>query len=427
MTVLNRPQVVIIGAGFGGLWAAKTLACSGVDVWLVDRNNYHTFSPLLYQVATAELEPDDIIYPVRSIFHKYPNVHFVLGEVTSIDALQRVVNTQQRRIGYDYLLFSLGSAVNYYGIHGAAEHTFPLKDMDDAVRLRNHILCKFEAANYEVDKEIRRQILTFTIVGGGPTGVEYCGALAELVRKPMERDYPSLDMSQVHIILLEATGSLLTGLPKRLHQYTLDRLTRMGVEVRLNSHVQQITSTAVTLNDGQIIPTETVVWTAGVQGAGLKQQWKFPTLPNGQVNLLPTLQVPDYPEIYVVGDLAHVKEDRRNLPMVAPVATQEGTWAAQNILRQVKGSLPLPFRYKDQGTMAVVGRNAAAVRLGSVTFTGFLAWIIWALIHLYRLIGFRNRLLVFLNWSMDYLLYERVVRLITPLPENDAIKNGCLE
>ena len=425
MAAESRPKVVIVGAGFGGLWAARAFAGAPVDVWVLDRNNYHSFLPLLYQVAAAELEPEDIIYPVRSILHKYPNINFRLAEVTGFDPAHRIVHTRDQDIPYDYLILSIGSKPHFYGVVGAAEHAFPLKTMDDAVRLRNHILCLFEGASVEPDPKIRQQMLTFTIVGGGPTGVEYAGALAELVRTPLARDYPDLDISQVHIQLLEATNRLLTGMPERLHTFTMQRFQRMGIDVKLNSPVSQITSQAVSLKDGRIIPTETVVWTAGVGGETLPQKWDFPIRNNGQVEVLPTLQVPDHPELYVIGDLAHVEEDGHPLLMIATVATQEGSWAARNVLQQIAGAEPQPFRYHDPGMMAVTGRNAAAVRLGRYAFTGFPAWVIWLSVHLYRLIGFRNRLLVLINWAWDYLFFDRVVRLILPLPENEPMGKGC--
>jgi NADH dehydrogenase len=425
MTGESRPKVVIVGAGFGGLWAARAFAEAPVDVWVVDRNNYHSFLPLLYQVAAAELEPEDIIYPVRSILHKYPNINFLMGEVSGIDTPHRIVRIRNQSIPYDYLIMSVGSKAHYYGVDGAEHHAFPLKTLEDAVFLRNHILCRFEGAVVEADKKIRQQMLTFTIVGGGPTGVEFTGALAELVRAPLARDYPSLDLSQVHILLLEATNHLLTGLPERLQSYALKRFQRMGVDVQLNSTVSQITSQAVTLKDGRVIPTETVVWTAGVRGEDIPQSWGFPTRLNGQVNVLPTLQMPDHPEIYVIGDLAHVEQDGVPLLLIAPVATQEGEWAARNVLKQISGAEPASFRYHDPGLMVTIGRNAAAVQLGRYPFTGFPAWIIWLSVHLYRLIGFRNRLFVLINWAWDYVFFERVVRLILPLPEKQSLRKEC--
>ncbi len=421
----TRPRVVIVGAGFAGLWAARALARLPLDVVVVDRNNYHTFLPLLYQVAAAELEPEDIIYPVRSILHRYPNIRFMMGEVTAIDMDQHKVRAGNRGLSYDYLILSIGSKAHYFGVIGAEEHAYPLKTLDDAILLRNHILCRFEAASYEPDENLRREMLTFTIVGGGPTGVEFAGALAELVRVPLRRDYPSLDFHQVHILLLEATDRLLIGVPERLHNYTIKHLTHMGVDVQLNSPVSQITSRSVIMKDGRTLPTETVVWTAGVGGLSLPQNWNFPTRRNGQVDVLPTLQVAGHSDIYIAGDLAHVEQDGHPLQLIATVATQEGEWAARNIRRQVSGAEPEPFQYHDPGMLAVTGRNAAVVRLGKYTFTGFPAWVIWLSVHLYRLIGFRNRLSVLINWAWDYLFYDRVVRLITPLPEHQALEKGC--
>ncbi len=420
-----HPRVVIVGAGFGGLWAARSLAHAPVDVTVVDRNNYHTFLPLLYQVAAAELEPEDIIYPVRSILHRYKNMHFLMGDVTGIDTVQKQVLLGSQSIAYDYLILSVGSKANFLGVAGAEEHAFRLKTLDDAVLLRNHILCRFENASYETDELLGQQMLTFSIVGGGPTGVEFAGALAELVRVPLKRDYPELDFNQVHIQLLEATNRLLTGVPERLHNYTIKHLIQMGVDVQLNSPVNQITSQSVILKDGRTIRTETVIWTAGVGGVSLPQNWNFATRRNGQLDVMPSLQLPGHPEIYVTGDLAHVEQDGNPLQLIATVATQEGEWAARNIRRQVVGAEPERFQYHDPGMLAVTGRNAAVVRLGRFTFTGFPAWVIWLSVHLFRLIGFRNRLSVLINWAWDYLFFDRVVRLITPLPQEQAVEKGC--
>jgi NADH dehydrogenase len=425
MAVGTRPKVVIVGAGFAGLWAARSLAHTPAEVVVVDRNNYHTFFPLLYQVAAAELEPEDIIYPVRSILPRHTNTRFQMGNVTGIDPIQQKIWIGKQNIAYDYLILSIGSKAHFFGVPGADEHTYALKTLDDAILLRNHILCRFEAASYETDEKLRQQMLTFAIVGGGPTGVEFAGALAELVRVPLRRDYPGLDFNQVRILLIEATDRLLTGVPERLHKYTFEHLTHMGVKVQLDSPVSQITARGVVLKDGTTIPSETVVWTAGVGGVSLPQNWIFPTRRNGQVDVLPTLQVAGHDDLYIVGDLAHVEQDGQPLQLIATVATQEGEWAARNVRLQIAGGEPEPFQYRDPGFLAVTGRNAAAVRIGRFTFTGFPAWVIWLSVHLYRLIGFRNRLSVLINWAWDYLFYDRVVRLITPLPESQASEKGC--
>ncbi len=421
----NRPRVVIIGAGFGGLWAARKFGGKPVDVCVIDHNNYHTFFPLLYQVAAAELEPEDIVYPVRSILHRYPNLSFTLGEVIGIDPVRKVVQTHDQNINYDYLIISAGSKPRFFNIPGASEYAFSLRTLDDAVRLRNHILCRFEAAEVETDPAIRKQMLTFTIVGGGPTGVEYAGALAELLRTPLRRDYPELVKNDLQIKLLEASDRLFPGMHPRLHKFTMKRFKRMGIDVELNATVSQITPQSALLKDGRVIPTETVVWTAGVEGVKLPRNWDFPTLPNGQVTVSPTLQAPGQTDTYIIGDMAHIEQEGRPLLLIATVAIQEGSWAARNVLRQVAGKPPLPFEYHDPGMLAVTGRNAAVVRLGRFVITGFPAWIIWVMVHLYRLIGFRNRLVVFINWAWDYIFFDRVVRLIFPVTKSELAEQGC--
>ena len=409
-------KVVIIGAGFGGLWAARTLAHSPVDVLLVDRNNYHTFSPLLYQVGAAELEPENIAYPVRSILKKWPNVHFDMAEVQRVDLAAQTVTTADRTSHYDHLIFAIGSTYNFFGVPGAAEYAFPLKTLEQAIALRNHVLRCFEQATREADALRRQQILSFIIVGGGPTGVEFAGALAELVCGPLVRDFPTLDFSQAHVMLFEAAESLLVGQPKPLGDYAQKRLRHMGVDVRLQAAVSQVTPQAVRLKDGTLIPAETVIWTAGVRGVPEAAAWGLPATRNGQITVLPTLQVPGHPEVYVVGDLARIEEEPP-LPLVAPVAIQQGAAAARNIVRQINGQAPTPFRYHDRGTLATIGRNAAVAYLQGHPFTGFLAWGLWLGVHIFNLIGFRNRFIVLINWAWDYIFYERGVRLILPAME----------
>ncbi len=410
-------KVVIIGAGFGGLWAARTLARSPVDVLLVDRNNYHTFYPLLYQVGAAELEPEDIAYPVRSLLKKWPNVHFDMAEVRRVDLAAQTVMTADRIIHYDHLIFAIGSTFNFFGVPGAAEYAFPLKTLEQAIVLRNHILRCFERATREADALRRQRILSFAIVGGGPTGVEFAGALAELVCGPLVRDFPTLDFSQVHVMLFEAGESLLPGQPKPMSDYAQRRLRHMEVDIRLQAAVSQVTSEAVGLKDGTVIPAETVIWTAGVRGVPEAAAWGLPVTRNGQIVVLPTLQVSGHPEVYVVGDLARIEEAGPSLPMVAPVAIQQGVAAARNIVRQISGQAPTPFHYHDRGTLATIGRNAAVAYLWGRPFTGFLAWGLWLGVHIFNLIGFRNRFIVLINWAWDYIFYERGVRLILPAME----------
>lgn len=409
----GRPRVVVVGAGFGGLWAARTLAFEPVEVLLVDRRNHHTFFPLLYQVAAAEIEPEAIAFPIRGLLRRFPNIGFEMTEVRAINVEARRLETDGPPIPYDFLILAPGSVEHTFGVSGVAEHAFFLKNLDQAIALRNHILASFERAAREPDPFQRRQMLTFTIIGGGPTGVEFAGALAELIARPLRRDFPTLDFQEVRVILLEAMEGLLPGLPGSLRAYAAARLRRLGVDVRLMAIVEAVEPGRVRLRDGAFIETGTVVWTAGVRGNPLGEALGLPVGPGGRVQVAPTLQVPGHPEIYIVGDLA-LPEGAGKLPMVAPVAIQQGTWAARNILRVLRGRPPEPFRYRDPGTLVTLGRNAAVAHVFGRAFTGFPAWLLWLGVHLVRLIGMRNRLVVLSSWAWDYLFYERVVRLILP-------------
>jgi NADH dehydrogenase len=410
----KRPKVVIIGAGFGGLWAARCLANQPVDVLVIDHNNYHTFLALLYQVAAAELEAEDIAYPVRSVFWNTPNIDFLLAHARRIDLQSRTIETDSETVSYDYLILATGSITHCFDIPGADDQAFFLKTLEEAVALKNHIICCFEAAARETDESRKRSLLTFVIVGGGATGVEYAGALTELIHGPLIKDYPTIDFSMVRIILLEAADKLVANMPERVRFYTLDKLEKMGVKVRLGAKVVQVTNSAVVMKDNDNIFANTVVWTAGVRGEALAAISGISITKEGRVTASETLQVPNHPEIYVIGDLASINEGNRILPMVAQVAIQSGITTAQNILRQVDGEEPQPFHYHDRGSMITIGRKAAGVAIGSRTFTGFLAWVMWLVIHLFNLIGFRNRVMVLINWAWDYLLYERAVRFVFP-------------
>ncbi len=408
----HLPRVVIVGAGFGGLWALRRCSQLPVEVILIDRHNYHTFLPLLYQVAAAELEPEEIVYPVRSILRRFANAQFVMAEVLAVDLAARILRTSNQDIPFEFLILAVGSTTHFFGVPGAADHAFPLKTIEDGVALRNHILKGFERAVIEPDRACRRAQLTFVIVGGGPTGVEFGGALAELIRGPLRKDYPTLDFDEVRVVLLEAKDTLLPGWPQRLSTYAAHRLRRMGLEVRLSATVREVSAQMVRLDNGLWIPAETVVWTAGVRGSPRVTEWGLPTTRSGRVVVAPTLQVSGHPKVYVVGDLAEIEGDPS--PMIAPAATQQGEAAARNIGRQLRGAAPLSFRYRDRGTMATIGRNAAVAHLGRLVFTGFPAWVLWLSVHLANLIGFRNRLIVLINWAWDYLAAERAVRLILP-------------
>ena len=369
----DRRHVVVLGAGTGGLWTARRLAKENVDVTLVDRQNYYTFFPLLYQVGAAELGADNIVQPLRRFFQKHPNVRIVQAEVEKIDLNKKRVTTSHHSIPYDYLVIGLGSKPNFYGIHGVQEYALTLKSLEQAIALRNHILTAFARASSEPAVEEQRKWLTFVIVGGGPTGVEYAGALMELIRGSLVKDYPSLDVDQVRVLLLEAGGHLLDNLPRSLGDYAVARLRKMGVEVQLNAQLVQLTRDEAILKDGTHIAARSVIWTAGLQGNLPGNQWGLTTTRRNQIEVLPTLQLPNHPEVYVVGDLAAIQQDGRPLPMVVQVGIQTGVMAAHNIVGQLAGQAPLPFRYKDLGTLGVIGRNAAVAYLWNRSFTGFLA------------------------------------------------------
>jgi NADH:ubiquinone reductase (H+-translocating) len=409
-----RPRVVIVGAGFGGLWAARSLAKEPFNVLIVDKNNYHTFLALLYQVAAAELDAEDIAYPVRSILWKFSTIDFALAQARRIDLQQQIIETDGEAIAYDYLILASGSISHFFDITGAEANCYGLKTLEEAVALKNHIICCFEAAAREKDEVIRSSLLCFVIVGGGATGVEYAGALSELVYGPLRRDYRTIDFCNVRIILVEATNSLIAHMPVTIQSYTLAKLRKLGVEVKTGSQVREVTSDRVILSDQETIPTRTVVWTAGVRGEPLAAQSGLTTERDGRVAVLPTLQVPGHPEVYVVGDVSSIREGNRVLPMVAQVAIQSAIAAAQNIVRQEAGEKPQPFCYRDRGSMIVIGRNTAGAAIGSKAYTGFFAWMLWLVIHLSNLIGFRNRLMVLINWAWDYLIYERAVRFVFP-------------
>ncbi len=387
-----------------------------LSILVVDNNNYHTFQPLLYQVAAAELGPEQITYPLRGIFRRMKNVDFSLACITGADRERRLLHTDQGDVPYDYLVLAMGSNTEFYGVTGAETHAFRLKTAEQAIALRNHILTRFELAARVPDPAERQRMLTFTVVGGGPTGVEYAGALAELIRTPMHKDFRESDIATARVVLVEGSSGLLTGYPERLRQYTLRRLAHMGVDVRLGTSVARVSQFSVQFGDGTSLPTETVVWSAGIRGNRAAQTMGLPLGRANRVSVLPTLQVADDPRVFVAGDLALPIQGDAPLtaPTVAPNATQQGSLVAENILRHLRGEPLQPYAYKDKGAMATIGRSSAVVRIGTRTVTGFVAWVLWLFVHLAYLIGFRNRLFVLVDWAWDYLFFERSVRLIMP-------------
>ena len=399
------PTVVVVGGGFGGLNAARALRRAPVNVVLLDRNNYHLFQPLLYQVATAGLEPEEIARPVRAILRRQKNFDFRLVDVTGVDFAQRQVATSAGSLAYDFLILSQGSETNFFGLDSMRQHGLGLKDIPDAIRIRNRVLASFEHAMLEPDPERRRAMLTFIVVGGGPTGVEMAGALSELIRLVLVKDYPRLNIKDVRILLLEGTDKILAAMPERLREAAVKTLWRKWIDVRFNAVVADFDGELVRLKSGEVIPAHTVIWAAGVKARPLVSQGRF--------GVTPTLQHPEHPEVYVIGDAAHFEDGGRPLPMVAPVAIQMGKHAARNIRHALRGETLQPFHYRDQGTLATIGRNAAVADVYGVKATGFLAWVMWLGIHIVQLIGFRNKLFVLVNWAWDYFFYERAARLIT--------------
>jgi len=411
----TRPRVIIIGAGFGGLFAAQTLKHKAVDVLLIDRNNFHTFTPLLYQVATSGLEAEEIAYPIRGIFRAGSNISFMLGTVEGIDATAKTVsvrtNGNVRQEAYNYLIVAGGSVTNYFANPQFSDIAFELKSVDDAVVLRNHILRQFERAAWTDDEAHRRALTALVVVGGGPTGLETSGALFELFEHVLSKEYTAL---KPRIVLIEALDRLLTPFPQPLQQSAYRQLESLGVEVILGNGVADITPDSVRLNDGTVIPTYTLIWSAGVKANPLAEMLGVPLKRGGRVPITPSIDVIGQNDIYVIGDMAYLEDEQgQPYPMLIPVAKQEGQLAAKNILRRVAGWEQQNFHYIDRGIMATIGRHRAVAYLfNRIQLSGFLAWVSWLGLHLLTLMGFRNRVAVFVDWVWNYFTYDRSVRVI---------------
>jgi NADH dehydrogenase len=417
------PKVVVVGAGFGGLEVARHLAGRPVDITVVDRHNFHTFQPLLYQVATAGLNAADVAHVVRGLFHGQPNVRFRQATVEGVDWEQRtVLLADHPALPFDHLVLAGGATVHHFGTPGAAEHGFALYTLADAVRLRNHIIEQFESADADLDRTADVDgTLTFVVVGGGPTGVETSGALAELFAMVFRKDYPELDVSRARVVLVEMQDHLLNPFKGRSRQHALDTLTSRGVEVRLGAAVAEVTPASVTLADGEVLPCRTLVWAAGVQANPLAARLGLEQGRGGRVVVGPDLGVPGHPGVWAVGDIA-AATDRRGelLPQLAPVAMQAGRHVARQIGRGFEGRATEPFRYRDKGTMATIGRRAAVAELpGGITLRGGPAWLAWLGLHLVFLVGKRNRASVLLNWAWNYATWDRGPRLLLR-PDHEA-------
>ncbi len=409
----SKPHVIIVGAGFGGLEAAKKLACQDVRVTVIDRTNYHLFQPLLYQVATAALSPADIAAPVRAILSKCRNMEVILAEVQSVDVEAKKVKMIDLEIDYDYLILATGARHSYFG-HNEWEKLAPgLKSLEDAVELRRRILLAFEFAEKTTDEAARRAAMNFVIIGGGPTGVEMAGAIAEISRYTLARDFRHINPSEARVILIEGEPRLLAAYPPDLSESARKQLLDLGVEVRTSTRATNLTEAGVQVGD-EFILCRVKIWAAGNNASFVGKTLGAPADRVGRVIVNDDLTIPGHPEVQVIGDLANFPHQTgQPLPGISPVAMQQGRHAARNVLAMIKGRKPQRFRYWDKGTMATIGRNKAVADLKVTHLSGPLAWLAWLFVHIIFLIGFRNRLLVLFQWAWAYFTFDAGARLIT--------------
>jgi len=410
---MTDPRIVIVGAGFGGLSAAKALAGKPFDVTVIDRHNSPLFQPLLYQVATASLSPAEIASPIRAILQRAQNVNVMLGKVSGIDMASREVLAEGRRIPYDTLVLATGAQHAYFGHGDWAAFAPGLKTIDDATYIRRRILLAFEKAETETDPAERARLLNFIIVGGGPTGVEMAGAIAELANRALAEDFRSIDPRAARIILVEAAPRLLTPFDPPLSEAARKSLEQLGVEVRLGTPVTALDAAGVSVGTERI-EARTVIWAAGVIASPAGQWLGAETDRAGRVKVAPDLSVPGHPDIFVIGDTAAIDDASGNpLPGVAPVAKQQGNYLAALLIARQSGKTVPPFRYRDLGSLATIGRKRAVIQMGRFKLKGFFAWLLWCVAHIYYLIGFRNRFVVAISWLWNYVTFQRATRLIT--------------
>ena len=413
MTTTRQPHIVIIGAGFAGLEAARSFKNADVRVTIVDKNNHHLFQPLLYQVATAGLSPADIASPIRWILRKQKNVSVVLGEVLEIDPKRQYLRFHDQEMSYDYLVLAAGMTHSYFGQNQWARFAPGLKILSEAIEIRRRVLLAFETAEKCVKDPFKEGIITFAVIGGGPTGVEMAGAIAELTRLSMKEDFRKFDTSKNRIILIEAGPKLLPSMPEKLSQKAKESLESMGIEVLLSSLVTDIQEDYIMIGEREI-KTRTVIWAAGLSASPLTGKIGADLDRIGRIKVAPDLSVPSHNNIFAVGDLAYIEQKNGSaVPGMAPAAIQEGRLAAKNILLRIIGKGTLPFIYVDKGSMATIGRAAAVAKVGPFKFSGMFAWITWLTIHIFFLIGFRNRLLVPIQWAWSYFSLQHHARLIT--------------
>jgi NADH dehydrogenase len=415
----KHPRVVVVGAGFGGLAAARALRHVEVDVTIVDRNNYHLFQPLLYQVASGLLDPSAIASPVRTIVRRARNVDVLRAEVTGVDLDHRRVTTSAVGLDYDYLVIASGSVTDYFGNEDARKQSIGLKDLGEALALRSRLLGCFEQASLTTDAATRRRLLTFAVVGAGPTGVEYSGAVAELINHVLPKDYRRVDFAEVSVVLIEAGERVLASFAPRLSRLAARSLQRKGVRIVLGEAVRDVDDRGLVLQGGERIEASTVVWTAGVRAAPPLDLGGDAVARGGRIRVTPSLHLSGHPEVFVIGDAAAVDQAGSVLPMLAPVAIQGGKYVGRAIAARITGHEILAFRYRDKGTMATVGRGAAVAQIGPLHINGLVGWFLWIFVHLLYLVGFRSRALALVSWAWNYFFWDRPVRLIVAAPDDE--------
>ena len=413
----KHPRVVIVGAGFGGLQTARALANKEVEVCLIERHNYHTFIPLIYQVATAQLAPEQVAVPIRTLLRRASNLNFLQAEVQQIDFAAKEIKTDKNTLTYDFLVLATGSQSQFFNVSGADKYAFPLKTLNQAIRLRNHLLSCFEQASVASNYSQQAKLLTIAIVGGGATGVELAGSLIELITNSLQRDYPRLNPPEVKVLLLQSGERLFTEFPQPLGDYTARKLRRLGVKVMLRSKVCAVSPDGFQLDDGTWIAASTVIWAVGVQGA-IPRCFPFPkTEKQKQINVLPTLQLADYPQVFALGDLANIPSYQKSLSGVAPEALQQGVYVAGAIRKQIQGKKLKPFNYFNKGRLAIIGCYSGIGQIGCFKLRGFLPWFFWLAVHFVYFPDWRNRLMIFLTWLHNYFIGDRPVRLILSSPK----------